>query len=664
MSWECRGRSIDTIAIIGSGQIGPDIALHFAKSLAPAGVRVVVNDIAPSALEAGRARIERKIAKGIESGAFKKEQAGVILGALHFTADKDALWGAGLVVEAATEDLAIKRRIFQDLAARCSADAILASNSSHLTPEALFEDLPSPQRCLVLHYFFPAERNPLLEVVPGRRTDAAVAAFCMEFYEAIGKVPIQVGSRYGYAIDPIFEGLFLAALLLWETGVASPEQIDQVARKTLGMGVGPFTAMNLAGGIPITRIGMKGYHEAIMPWFRVTPALESRTEPWPTAPRGSQVEVDSATFEKVSRALQGAYFGLAAEVLDSGLTSVDDLDMAVELGLVMKAPVRLMNEVGVREALTLVEEYADANPGFKVAPVLRRAQPWTIRRVLRRDVNDVAIVTVRRPATLNALDRAAFFELAEVFSEIRKDPAIRAAVLTGFGVKAFVSGADIGMLAAVRSSQEGETLSWESQQAFLAVENLGKPVVCALNGLALGGGSELAMACTARIARAGQSVCFGQPEPKLGIIPGAGATQRLPRLIGLEAAAEILRTGRTVSGAEALRLGWLRKEVKGSLIDAAVALAREMAASNAPSIEKGSLRTPRELPSLDIGALSRRVDEILVKAILEGCALPLEAGLRFESKCFGEICATRDMRIGLENYLKTQLKTNASFVHA
>ncbi len=665
MPWERKGRTIQSVGVVGSGQIGPDIALHFARSLAPHGVRVTVTDLSQAALDAGAARARRKVEKAVESGSMKPDAAKATLDALRFTTDAAAFTDAGLIVEAATEDLSVKRRIFADLARRCPADAILASNSSHMEPDVLFEGLDRPGRALVVHYFFPAERNPLVEVVPGARTDPAVSDACMDLYEAMGKVPIRVRSRYGYAIDPIFEGLFLAALLLADSGVATPQQIDAVARKALRLGVGPFTAMNLAGGTPITRIGLAGYRKAIMPWFRVPESLATRETPWPTAARGEEVPVDAKTFETGSRALRGAYFGLVTEILEAGVSNVDDLDMAVEIGLAAAPPFRLMNEVGHEEAKRLVAEYAERNPGFRVPAVLSRTTPWKVRRIVRRDRDGVAILTIRRPQAAHALDRALFAEIGETFRALRADASVRAVVLTGFGTKAFVSGADVSMLAAVRTAEEGEALSWSSQEALLAVQDLGKPVVCALNGPAMGGGSELAMACTTRVARAGLPVCFAQPEPRLGIIPGAGATQRLPRLVGIEAASEILRTGRTVSGAEALRLGWLEREVPPSedLADAAAALARERASSPPRPFDRGALRAPAALPSVDIGPLSRRVDEIQRKAILEGCSKPLLEGLRFESRCFGEVCATQDMRIGLQNFLDTQGKRPAPFVH-
>jgi enoyl-CoA hydratase/3-hydroxyacyl-CoA dehydrogenase len=671
MPFRLGSRTISKVGVIGSGQIGPDIALYFSKVLGPYGVPIVVQDIAAAALEAGAAKTKKKIEKGAETGAFKPDEAEAMFRNITFTADLGALAGADFIVEAASERRDIKQGIFEKLEGLVSPDAILASNSSHMEPEVIFEKLKKRDRALVIHYFFPAERNLVVEVVPGAETSPAVADFCMAFYEAIGKVPIRVRSRYGYAMDPIFEGTFLAALLLADAGVASPKQIDAVAKKTLGMGVGPFTAMNLTGGSPITQVGLGHYHDKIMPWFRSTPSLDAmvaKKGQWEAAARGETVTVDPETEEKISRRLLGAYFGLFGEILQSGIIEAGDLEMGIELALDAKPPMKLMNKMGVNRAVELVTTYAKENPGFEVAPVLIEQAsrgPWKIPTVFRRDVDGVAVVTIKRPRVLNALDLDVYRQLKEEFERIAMDRSIAGAVLTGFGVKAFVSGADVGMLARIQSSADGEGASRQSHNAQNVLENLGKPLVCALNGLSLGGGSELSYCCTARIARKGIKTLFGQPEVKLGIIPGAGGAVRLPRMIDFPTAWKVLRTGGTISGAEALQKGLILEEVEGGLVERAIEIARKLASGEMKpkAFPKGPIPVPAELPAVDIGPLSRKVDEILQSAILECARLPFEQALTLESAKFGEVCGTEDMKIGVENFLKTQGKQPAPFVH-
>ena len=168
------------------------------------------------------------------------------------------------------------------------------------------------------------------------------------------------------------------------------------------------------------------------------------------------------------------------------------------------------------------------------------------------DEKGVALITVNRPEKLNALSSAVIVELREAFERIHSDPAIRAAILTGAGEKAFVAGADINELAAL-SAVELRAYALRGQAALRLLETCGKPSVAAVNGFALGGGLELAMACTVRFAS--ENARLGQPEVKLGIVPGYGGTQRLPRLVGRGRALEMLLSGEPVTAAEAYRIG-------------------------------------------------------------------------------------------------------------
>ncbi len=672
MAFVLGSRSLKKVGIVGSGQIGPDIALHMTKVLEPDGVAVVVVDIVPRALKAGRAKLDKKVDKGVETKAFSPEQGAAMKSNVVFTEDYEALRDADLVIEAATEDLDLKQRIFSQVENLAAPDGVLASNSSHLEPERIFENSRAAERTLVAHYFFPAERNPLVEVVPSDKTDGAIVEWLLAFYEAIGKVPIRVASRYGYAIDPIFEGLFQAAALGVEEGLGSTTEVDWVARKCLGLGIGPFTAMNLTGGNPITAHGLDVAHERVSAWFK-TPALMKEAmasgKPWEVAARGEKVDVPPERARVVEERMIGAYFGLVNEVVSSGITNVADLEMGTQISLVVRPPFAFMNELGLDTALDKVRAYRDVHPDFPIGDALVTQQgsgePWDIPYVLRRDDDGIAVLTIRRPAVLNALNQDVFDQIGRHLEDVAGDEAIRGVVLTGFGRKAFVSGADVSMLARIASAEEGERTSLGSQSILLTIENFPKPVVCAYNGLAFGGGNELGMACHARLARKGLAPLAAQPEPNLGIIPGAGATQKLPRLIGLENAWTLLRTGRPISSAEALKLGLIREEVEGDLVAAAATLARDAAngKTKLEPIDKDPIDVPDKLPDVDIGHLSRAVDAVLQKAIRQGTQMSLDEGLRFEAKCFGEICALEDMRIGVDNFQKNGPRKKANFIH-
>ena len=673
MSFTHQGREISKVAVIGSGQIGPDIALYFTKVLSPFGVQTVVVDVSEDALAGGRKKLEKKIAKGVETGAFREEQQAKMVSSVSWTTDYEDIRGAELVVEAATENKELKGKIFSMVEGLVADDAILCSNSSHLEPEVIFANSAHKGRTGVVHYFFPAERNLLVEVVPGKDTDAATTKWLMSFYEQIGKVPIEVQSRYGYALDPVFEGLFYACALLAERGVASTKEIDVVCKRTFKMGVGSFTAMNLTGGNPITAVGLDNYTTKIGPYFRTPDSLKDKVEKgehWDVPARGEKVEVADDVAATVRDALMGAYFGLCGEIVDAGLISVADFNMGLDVGLDMKPAFAFMNEIGTDKALALVKAYAADYEGFPVPKCIeahgKDGTPFDIPVILREDRDGVAVLTIRRPKVLNALDQDVFRELQRRFEECDADASVKGVVLTGFGKKAFVSGADVNFLAKIDSVEMGEQTSRTSQQCVDAVQAVQKPTVAALNGLAFGGGVETAMACEARVAKKGLKVLAGQPEANLGIIPGAGGTVRLPRLVGFENANMMLRTTRPISSEKALAFGLIREEVDGDLVGRAVELCRDMADGKAARsrMEEGPMQdVPDSLPPVELGHLSKKVDEVLQKAILGAAKLPLSEAVPFEAKCFGEVCGTEDMRIGVENFLTNGPKAKAEFVH-
>jgi len=673
MAYELRGCTITKVGVIGSGQIGPDIALHFLTALHPFGVQVVVVDVAEQALEKGKAKLLKKVDKATEKKVFKPDQAEKMKSQVVFTSDYNQLKGADLVVEAATEDLPLKRRIFKQVEALVTPGAIITSNSSHLEPERIFDDVKYKGRALCTHYFFPAERNPAVEVIPGKDTDPLVTDFMMRLYELIGKMPVNVGSRYGYAVDPVFEGLLLACIQCVDAGLGDTKQVDAVASKCLGLTVGPFTAHNLTGGNPITAHGLSEMNKLLNPWFRVPERLKKMLEAnadWETPGRGESVDVPPDKEKAITEELLAAYFGIVCDILDAKIISPSDFDMLISVALDMKPPFGLMNSIGVGKALELVEAFAAEYPAMPVPKTLKEqaasGKPWEILDVLFEKKGNVGIITIRRPKAMNALNSKVFKELGNYCAIIRTDPEIKAAVITGYGNRAFVAGADIKEMAGLKDPAQGEAFARKGQIASADLEKLGKPVVAALNGFALGGGCELAMCCNARVAPKGLKFFAGQPEVNLGLIPGMGGTQRLPRLVGFERASEMVRTANPISSAQALEYGLINEEVEGDVLQRALELALELAQGKTfvKQVPMGPLtEVPASLPDIDIGHLSRAIDKLAVQAILEGAKMSLEDGLKNEAKRFGECWTTEDNRIGLKNFVEKGAKSKAPFVH-
>jgi enoyl-CoA hydratase len=239
--------------------------------------------------------------------------------------------------------------------------------------------------------------------------------------------------------------------------------------------------------------------------------------------------------------------------------------------------------------------------------------------------NQIATVTINRPDKLNALNRQTIEELRVAFAAIKADPEVRVAVLTGSGPKSFVAGADISEFAALEPVIARE-FSLVGQRTFREIELLGKPVIAAINGFCFGGGMELAMVCTLRVAT--EHAKFGQPEINLGIIPGFGGTQRLGRLVGRSAALELCLTGTPITAERAHQLGLVSRVVLGADLIAEVQKLAMQLANSAP--------------------LALRA---IMDAIVLGEDMPLEQGLDYESQTFGLLTSTDDMREGTQAFL-------------
>ena len=673
MAFSFRGRAMSKIGVIGSGHIGPDIALHFVQMMHRYDIQVVVIDVVDSALEKGKAKLFKKVDKAGETGRLKAHEVESIKGHVTFTSDYGQLKGADWVVEAATEDLPLKRRIFKQVEELVGPEALLTSNSSHIEPERIFEELKHKERSLCTHYFFPAERNPAMEIIPGKDTKPELTEFMMRFYEMAGKIPVKVGSRYGYAVDPVFEGLMLAGIQCVEAGLGDTKQVDTVASKCLGLTIGPFAAQNFVGGNPISAHGLAEMNKRLNPWYRTPERLKKlveANEQWEVPARGEKVEVPPDNEREIADEIMGAYFAMVCDMLDSQIITTSDFDLLVSVALDMKPPFTFMNQIGVDKALALVESFAKKYPDMPVSTTLKAqaasGKPWEVSDVILEKKGEVAIITVRRPKALNSLNSKVLNELSNCCDAVKNDPSIKAVVLTGYGNRAFIAGADIKEMAAFTQPSDAEAFALLGQTPPNKLEQLGKPSVAAINGIAFGGGSEMAISCSARVAPKGLKVLAGQPEVNLGAIPGMGGTQRLPRLIGFEKAGDMVRTANPISSAEALACGYIDEEVEGDVLERAIELAHELLSgkANAKVIEKGPIpNAPTELPSIDIGHHSRAIDGIAVRAILEGAKMNLYDGLKHEAKLFGLCWNHEDRRIGMTTFVEKGAKAKAEFIH-
>jgi enoyl-CoA hydratase/carnithine racemase len=246
--------------------------------------------------------------------------------------------------------------------------------------------------------------------------------------------------------------------------------------------------------------------------------------------------------------------------------------------------------------------------------------------ILFEKKNAIAYVTVTRPKVLNALNMATMEELRAAFHDIKNDAGVRVVIFTGSGEKAFIAGADIGELAK-HDAVSGKEYTHRGQSVLNLIENLGKPVIACINGFALGGGCEIAMACTMRLAS--DNAKLGQPEVKLGIIPGYGGTQRLPRLVGKGLAMQMVLAGEMITAQEAHRIGLVNEVVAApELVPRAEAIAHKIIA-NAPLAVQYAM-----------------------EAVNKGMEMTLEEGLFLEATLFAVSCATEDKQEGTTAFLE------------
>lgn len=274
----------------------------------------------------------------------------------------------------------------------------------------------------------------------------------------------------------------------------------------------------------------------------------------------------------------------------------------------------------------MVSETAPFTPSPATAPNSAPRAALALANVQYEKKGAIAYLTVNRPKVLNALNTPTWTDLHTAFEDAKADASVRGAILTGAGDKAFIAGADISELANV-DAYDAEESSRFGQGVLDLIENLGKPVIAAINGFALGGGCETAMACTIRIAA--DHAKFGQPEVKLGLLPGGGGTQRLPRLVGKGRALQLILTGETISAQEAYRIGLVNEVVAAaSLIDRAEAILKQIMA-NAPIAVKFSL-----------------------EAANKGMETSQSEGLVLEASFFGICAATEDKKEGTAAFLE------------
>jgi len=652
------------VGVIGSGSIGPDLAYGFVSALArdPAG-RVVLHDIKPEALAAGRARIEGYVKKGVDRGKLSPKAAAAIGEKLVTSLELADLADCDYVLEAATEDLAVKKVILGNLEKVVRPDCLIGFATSGLPRARIAADAAHPERCFVNHPFFPAWRALPIEVVLSDH--AEFSARMLAVLEKLGKVPVITADVPCFAADDIFCNYCAEAARIHVEGLASVYQVDRIVNDAVGGG-GPFNVMDLTRGNLLNVKCLELMQEADTggEWFAPPGVFSTQAnEPWLDHRNPGDSSYGPELGRVVLDRILAVLLGRTIWVAENGVCDPADLNWLTRNALGFRSGLLdLAAELGADRVHEICSRYAEDNPGFPVPKtVTDRVLPEFRRNVKVEVGGGLATVTIKRPEVLNALDDRTMDELEEVIGELAGDDAVAGIVLTSHG--GALAGADINELAALETPEEAAAKCRRGHAIMRRFEKLAKPVVMAVNGPVLGGGAELSMACHARVV--GPALMLGQPEVNLGIIPGYGGTQRLPRLVGLEKAARMLRTAETIGADEACRLGWAAGEPAADPVAAARALVRahlDGSASIAP-LDPGPLDVPATLPAVDIGHRSLAVDRILCEALLEGLRTDLDEGLEAEARAFARCKETVDYDIGMTNFIQNGPRVPAVFMH-
>jgi enoyl-CoA hydratase/3-hydroxyacyl-CoA dehydrogenase len=656
------------VGVIGSGAIGPDLAYGFATALGSVpGSKVYLHDIRQEALDAGMQRIRGYVAKGVARGKLSEKAAEAMASILVPTLALRDLAGCEYVLEAATEDLAIKRAILRSLEGVVSRDCLIGFATSGLPRAVIASEVAHPERCFVNHPFFPAWRSLPVEVVLSG--SAPHEARMLATLQALGKVPVVTADAPCFAADDIFCNYCSEAARIVAEGLATPAQIDAIVDGAIGGG-GPLNVLDATRGNLLTAHCQELMRDARTgsPWFEPPAILRERgNAPWHDPKHPGDPAHDEALGTRVLDRILAVLLARTFFVLDHGICQATELDWMTRTALGFRTGlVDLASELGMRVVHALCAAYAESNPGFEIPESIRNERLPSFYGNLQIDrpsgpAGGIAVVRVFRPEVKNALDHRTLVELDHAMQLLAADNRVRGVVLSSFG--GALAGADINELARVRTSEEAAATASFGQGVLHRIASMSKPVVAAVDGPVLGGGAELSMACHARVV--GPHLVLGQPEVNLGIIPGYGGTQRLPRLIGYERAMALLRTGRSIGAQEACAWGWAHGQPARDV----VATARELIAAHlagevtlAP-VSPAPMRVSDRVPDVDIGHRSLAIDAILVDVIQGGLRQDLAAGLAREAEGFGRCIHTVDMDIGLKNFVQNGARVPAAFLH-
>ena len=652
-------------AVVGAGTMGGQIA----QTIAAAGIPVVLKDIDDALVQAGldeaRNVTTGQIGKLAEKGKITAEQAeeqiAQILGRIEGTTSYASFGDVDFVVEAVPERMEIKQAVFAELDAATPGHAVLASNTSSLSITEIGEATLRPDKVVGFHYFYPASIMPLIEIVEGEETSQETVSAAVTFAQAIRKQPITCAEVPGFVVNRILNSSSAEVWREQEEKGLSIKKIDEGLGSAGILPLGPYTLINLLGLDTVLHVAehlIESYGEERffvpkgMQKLVAEGKLGAKTggdgfyDPQGNANMPGDAEPD---IDELVELLSLKTFLEACLVLEEGVASHRDIDFGMMAGAgldprrgllppFMRADVDGLDTV-LERMENAQEKFGErftpptilrrlvaqgrlgqkSGQGFYAYPQPDAEQPAEVVKLETRE-DGVAIAWLAN-GQMNSISPQVAGDLAKVWAQA-KQSGVRALVIASSNPMLYSAGADIKAFTTMDAAA-GEKLIGETHALFKELGTDGIATIAAVNGLAFGGGCELSMACDVRIAA--RSALFGQPEIKLGIIPGFGGTQRLPRLVGANKALEMNLIGDPMGAEEAFEFGLVNRVVEDhELLDTALSWARKLAQAAPLALEQ-------------------------IKRV--SAAGELEQGIEDEKRAFADVFASEDAKEGITAFL-------------
>ncbi len=649
------------------------------QKIAQEGIEVVMIDMEDRFVERGMENIRVTLAEAVSRRIFTSDMIESIMERITGTTDLNCVKDADLVIEAIFEDFNVKRELFERLDPICDEKTILASNTSSFSISEMSDSLNRKDRFLGLHFFYHPAKNRLLEVIPGIKTSSQTIERGNLFSILIGKTGINVADAPGFAVNRFFVPWLNEATRLLEEGISIPT-IDETAKKVFKIGMGPFLLMNVTG-VPIAYHSTVSLGNKLGDFYGPSECLKQQFE------KGEdwilEGVVDRSHEIIVEERLLGAVFTVAGHLVDEGVASMEDTDRGAKIGLRWsRGPFEMMNRYGLENSFQIVERFVKGH-GLTTPKILNRqmktGEGWNFSLVDLVIKNEIARIIINRPEAMNAINESVVRQLDEQFIKAEKTPGVKAIVLEGAG-KAFVAGADIQYF--LKKIDEGKindivNFTRYGHEVLGRIDNSDKLVIAKLDGLALGGGVELALAADTIVAT--DKGTMGLPETGIGIYPGLGGTQRTSRYIGKEFTKYLVLTGKTLDAGTALKIGLVEYVFSAGEVDEKIRVMVKRGGIRTKD-NRGEIQLPPELEQIkgyfteeylekmltkdegldELGArIAKTIGykapiaiKLANKIIDEGSRVSLKEGLEMELQHLPVIFATKDAYEGLNSVIK------------